>query len=248
MKARIDVINRSRDPWSKIRNWDFFGSYMPVFGIAKFRLEKRAETRLIEVTKSTTDDRGNVTGSETNYEWKAKDTLSLQFQWFTWKRYRFKWVRVETPIGWGEAIANNQTGDGSIEPCPTRELGDGGSGRPECPRWLGHNKITEMAADNGVRDLNGNESREKMGATFNGIRAYRSLTEEIEQQQDPRLVLRVEVAMPINDIRSSESFLNSEKFKASVKAPGEVLTSVSTAEVYYQRPEDSLSVVGERAS
>ncbi len=245
MKARIDVINRSRDPWSKNRDWNFFGSYMPVFGIAKFRLEKRAETRLIEVTNSTTDDKGNVTSSETNYEWKAKDTLSLQFQW--WRPIK-GWKRVETPIGWGEAIANNQSGDSSIEPCPTRDIFDGGTGRPECPRWLGNNKKSERYADAGIRDLNGNESREKMGATFNGIRAYRSLSQEIEQQHDPRLVLRVEVAMPINAIRSSESFLNSEQFKASVKAPGEVLTSVSTAEVYYQRPEDSLSVVGERAN
>ncbi|MEE9334686.1 MAG: pilus assembly protein TadG-related protein [Granulosicoccaceae bacterium] len=244
MKARIDVINRSRDPWSKTRNWDFFNSYMPVFGIAKFRLEKRAETRLIEVTTTQADDRGNQTSSQTNYEWKAKDSLSLQFQWWTPTLRGIRWKRFETPIGWGEAIANNQVGDGSIEPCPM----DDNDGRARCAKWLGHNKLSELAADNGVRDLNGNESREKLGATFNGIRAYRSLTQEIEQQQDPRLVLRVEVAMPINDIRSSESFLNSETFKASVKAPGEVLTSVSTAEVYYQRPEDSLSVEGERAN
>ncbi len=241
MKARMDVINRSRDPWSKKRNWDFFGSYMPVFGIAKFRLEKRAETRLIEVTTTQTDDRGNQTGSETNYEWKAKDTLSLQFQWFKWKRTRFKWVRYETPIGWGEAIANNQSGDGSIEPCPVSNPFRVGNGRPECAKWLGHNKTSEAAADMGLRDLNGNESRKKMGATFNGIQAYRSLSREIEAQESPRLILRVEVAMPINDIRSSDTFLNSEKFKASVQAPGEVLTSISTAEVYYQRPEELLS-------
>ena len=248
MTARIDVINRSRDPWSEKRDWDFFGSYMPVFGVAKFRLEKRAETRLIEVTTTQTDDEGNQTGSETNYEWKAKDTLSLQFQWFKWKRTRFKWVRYETPIGWGEALANNQSGNGSIEPCPVTNPFRGGNGRPECAKWLGHNKTSEAAADMGLRDLNGNESREKMGATFNGIRAYRSLAQEIEAQENPRLVLRVEVAMPINSIRSSESFINSEIFKASVQAPGEVLTSVSTAEVYYQRPEDSLSIEGQRAN
>ena len=248
MKARIDVINRSRDPWSKKRDWNFFGSYLPVFGLAKFRLEKRAETRLIEVTKTTTDDKGNKTGSETNYEWKAKDTLSLQFQYFKIKNYRPRWVRVETPIGWGEAIANNISGDESIEPCITRDRQDGGTGRPECPRWLGNNKVTEKMADSNVRGLNGEKSREKMGATFNGIRAYRSLSAEIENEQDPKLVLRVEVAMPINKIRSSETFLNTAKFKAPIKVPGEVLTSISTAEVYYQRPEDSLSIQGERAN
>jgi len=158
MNSRIDVINRSRDPWSKNRDWNFFGSYMPVFGIAKFRLEKRAETRLIEVTTANTDERGNQAGSQTDYEWKAKDTLSLQFQWFKWKRTRFRWVRYETPIGWGEAIANNQTGDESIEPCPIVDPFRGGNSRPECAKWLGHNKTSEAAADRGLRDLNGNKS------------------------------------------------------------------------------------------
>lgn len=244
MKARMDVINRSRDPFSKTRNWDFFSSYLPVFGVAKFRLEKRGETRLIEVTKHTTDDQGNRTGSETKYEWKAKDTLSLQFKW--WKIY--KWKRIETPIGWGQAIANNEGGSGSIEPCITRDVDDGGTGRPECPRWMGNNSTAEMLADNNVRGLNGEASREKMGATFNGIRAYRSLSQDIEDEHDPRLVLRVEVEMPINQIESSDSFLQSDRFKAPVKAPGDVLTSISTAEVYYQRPEDSLSEEGERAN
>jgi hypothetical protein len=244
MKARMDVINRSRDPFSKTRNWNFFSSYLPVFGVAKFRLEKRGETRLIEVTKHTTDDQGNRTGSETQYEWKAKDTLSLQFKW--WKIY--KWKRIETPIGWGEAIANDVGGNGSIEPCITRDPDDGGTGRPECPRWMGNNSTAEMLADNNVRGLNGEASREKMGATFNGIRAYRSLSQEIENEHDPRLVLRVEVEMPIDSIKSSDSFLQSDQFKAPVKAPGEVLTSISTAEVYYQRPEDTLSEEGERAN
>jgi len=241
LKARIDVINRSRDPFSKIRNWNVFNSYLPVFGLAKFRLEKRGETRLIEVTESDVDSNGNKRTPETNYEWKAKDTLSLQFQYFKIKRGRPRWVRVETPIGWGEALANNQAGDASIEPCNVASLNNGFSTKLQCPQWLDKNRQAEQLADNNVRGISGEKSREKISATFNGIRAYRSLSEKIELKHDPKLILRVEVAMPLTKIRSSEKIISSESFKAQTHAPGDMLTSVSTAEVYYQRPDDLLS-------
>jgi len=247
MKARIDVIDRSRDPFSKSRNWNFFSSYIPVLGLAKFRLEKRGETRLVEVT-TTGNGKGAQTNPQTRYEWKAKDSLSLQFKYFKVKRGVPRWVRVETPIGWGQALANNESGDASIEPCKDYASVKGFAGVPVCPRWLGNNSAAELLADNNVLGLNGEQSREKMAATFNGIQAYRSLSEQIEHDRDPKLVLRVEVAMPIQHVRSSEKFISGATLNAPLHAPGATLSSVSTAEVYYQRPEDVLSVQGERAN
>jgi hypothetical protein len=100
LKRKADVINRSRDDFTKKRNWK-----LGTFWLAptlKFKLRKEGATHLV------------YDGEQ--WAWKAKDTLSLH-----WRRYRCswkgcKWKRREIPISWGAAYASEDIGCGGS--CP----------------------------------------------------------------------------------------------------------------------------------
>ena len=223
MDERTDVIQRSMDGFSRSRNWDFFSRYLPIFPMVSIRVERRGKTELIKVNA--------LDGAQ--WEWKAKDSLSLQTK--IWRPF-LGTKRIEVPIGWGEAYANGVNG-GSIEPCSSPDpwaFSFGG-----CPEWLGNNRYGEHLAD---------AAQIKISSSYAGIRAFRALSTDSRDEVDPRLVLRVEVAMPVEAINSSTRYVSGNRFAASIKSPGALLSSVSLAEVFYQRPDVPLSATVEAAN
>ena len=216
LTRRADVINRSLDDFSANRSWKFFRFWLPITPISLARIEREGTTRLIQVNS----DEGP------RWEWKAKDTVSLNTK--IWRPFR-GFHRIEAPIGWGEAYSNLDSSR-SIEPCD--EVHAFGGIQP-CTRWFRRNKWAEFSADHGI--LN---SRERLNASFHGIRAYRALTEAIAAEDDPRLTLRVEVGLPVSAISNASTSRLSGRFSTLMTAPGEVMSSVSNAEVFYRRPDE----------
>lgn len=220
MRRKADVVKRSLDRFSQKRKWKFFKYWMPLSPFTLIRLEREGATHLVE----------RVSENGIEFEWKAKDNLSFNTR--IWRPFR-SWKRVEVPIGWGEAFANERGID-------TIEQPDAGSPSPFQPytRWFRRNAWAEYNGDYGVRSLQGSESLQAIDG-YHGMRAYRSLSARNRATQDPRLELRVEVSMDLNTIRSSDHFTAGSTFSAPLVSPGDVLTSIGVAELFYEKPVEN---------
>jgi len=218
IRRKADVVNRSLDRFSRKRNWKFFDFWMPTGPLRLVRVHREGTTRLIE----------RETADGVEYEWKAKDTVSLTTR--VWKP--FKWKRYEAPIGWSEAFANAQ-GVQTIEQPNAVSVIRGRSHN----QWFRRNKQAENFADRGVPSLvTQQESLHGMG-NYSGMRAYRSLSAENRLATDPRLELRVEISMDLDTVNASDAVTSGTTFETSLVAPGDMLTSISIAEVFYEKPD-----------
>ena len=230
-----DLITASRDDFSRKRSFIEPGTKLPGIGFDnnwlwlgshRYNIVKDGETRLIHKPGS-----GN-----SEWEWKAKDTISLHSEkwkpkWHNW--LRFKKHRELLPVGWGESFVQDDI-----------ECGSGSN----CPKWATdgkrQNPKAEGYADNNALDI---------GANYSGVRAYYDLKDLSETNQDPRLLLRVEVNAPGKKIRTSTKIPNlgspnppgganrrgvveSGMFYAGDKLSGEVASAVGSGEVYFKRP------------
>ncbi len=220
MSERAELVNQSRDAFSQQRNWKFFKNFWYYSTpLLRHRIYREGETRLIQVA----GDNGP------QWEWKAKDTMSLHNKlWLVFKSKRF-----EIPIGWAEAFANTQDANQTIEPgacTPT-------SARRHCARFLDVNKRSEYLADTGVRSPVKQKETQIAMRGYTGLQAFRSLSEATIQSGVAHLKLKVEVAMPEEQAKSSEALGIGGDFSAPVSLPGAHVSSVSVAEVFYQRPD-----------
>lgn len=240
MQRRADLINESRDQFSQRRDWEFFDSFwFYSTPLTKHKIFRRGDTRLV---RNDADEEGAA-----QWEWKAKDSISLQNKIHTWRGTK----RREMPIGWAQAYANNQgANDDSIEPCETdhRELAPGVA--EGCPRWLGYNRRAERLSDMGVvSPARGTQSQIHMDATYHGIRVYRDLAALPDQAKDPRLGLRVEVHTSADSLSNSDDIIKKEPFNAELRYASAEMAAIASGEVYYRRPElDAGSVVTEYAN
>lgn len=218
MRERADIIRDSRDTFSRARDWSFFSGFLYIGPFFKIDLVKEGETRLVE--------RVGENGLE--WEWKGKDTLSLQ----TRIRIPFKgWKRIEAPIGYGQAIANNSP-DISIEEGACTHV----SQYRRCKRWGDLNRTAEKFSDLNVRSLRGGDSRIQMSG-YQGLNTFRRLSEETIDGNFPRLKLRVEVKAPLENLDSSNEFLADKLLETPHTMPGEIMSALSVAEVYFKPPD-----------
>lgn len=228
MDERVQMINDSRDSFSQQRNWKFFSFWFYSTPLLRHQIRREGTTELVRVDTQT--------GIE--WEWKAKDTMSLQNRLWHWKGTK----RYEVPIGWAEAFANSVNSNRTIEPgaCTTaREMR-----RKDCARFLGINRHGEYLADIGQRSVQGHQTRTAM-RNYTGVQAYRSLSQASIDQEKPRISLKVEVALPVESVKGSDALGSKGAFQVPLDAPGDKLTSISVAEVFYQRPDTDLAGRGD---
>lgn len=227
VRDRTLLIGESTDDFTRERNWKLFSPMLYTSPFTRHQINREGETRLIEAEGPN---------GELQYEWKAKDTIQLRNEFLL----LVKNVKVDVPVGWAEAIAN-ESGGRTIETgagCQQMNVFGGlRIGVPVCGgQWLDRNKKSETLADLNI-SFNGVQSQIKTSG-YTGIQAFRSLSEATLENKDPKLLLRVEVAMHSEDLADSSKSVSGEKFSAPVVAPGEILSSISIAEVYYQRPDN----------
>ncbi len=224
MDERMKMINESRDHFTRKRNWKFFNFWFYSTPLLRHQIRREGTTRLIRVN----------TPEGIEWEWKAKDTMSLHNRLWHWRGTK----RYEVPIGWAEAFANSQGSERTLEPgaCTTvQEMR-----RRDCARFLGINRRSEYLADIGQRSVQGKETRIAM-SNYTGVQAYRSLSQATIAEASPQISLKVEVSLPSSLVKGTDALGSGGQFAAPVTAPGERMTSVSVAEVFYKRPDADLS-------
>ena len=227
MRARAELVRGSQGEFTKERDWELLPVDFHLL-VASFNVDREGETRLVE----SMDADGNLV-----FEWKAKDTVSLDLGHWSWRK---GWDHTDVPIGWAEAYANSIQDERTIEEgaCTSerdffQSLSPFGDGR-DCERWLDRNENAERLADAGVR-FGRTESRVSMNA-YQGINPFRDLSEDAIEEDFPTMRLKVEVALPADGVRSSDALGSGGDFRTGYRTPGDVLTSVSVAEVFFKPP------------
>jgi hypothetical protein len=229
---KADVINRSKDEFTNARNigqrqlLPGSPSKITIFPM-RFWIKKEGRSNLI-AEEGDSDD--------IEWEWKGKDTLSLHSETYRctfrrgcgWRSHR------ELPMGWGSRYVN---GDFECE--------EDDEGREICPEYMSENRWAEDLAD---------LESEELDADYNGIRAYYDLSDLSEENKDPRLVLRIEVELPEDEVRTaskienlgSDSVPNEETgngigmgvFGTEDRMAGEGIASIASGEVFFHPPDD----------
>jgi hypothetical protein len=219
MNERKNVIEESRDKFTRERNWRLGSLFFPPNLLVKQELVKEGQTRLTRY----------VTPLGPRWEWKAKDTLSLHTRTRKW----FGSSRVEIPVGWAEAFTNENSSRYTLEG-PACGINPSA---PKCIRYGNKNKAAEYAADRGIPSPVTPVSTNVSMSGYGGINAYHSLSQETRKVSDPRLQLKVEVSMPASVTDTTDSMPTKGIFDTKPTAAFKKLSSVSIAEVYYQRPD-----------
>ena len=232
MQTRMqDVTMRSRDGFTSNRGWQFNG---PDIGIASVRIIKGGDTRQLSLGDAT-----SRTDSNLDWEWKAKDTLSLHFRWrcptFT---NPGRWCNSETPMGWGAAYASTTGQDF----CSYWD----NSGNCGNLTWTANGSAEYLAEAYSPTSLNG----------YHGVRPYRDVAglnvDEIDEStHDPRLSLTVEVYKPGTAVRTStiagigspgdpqaaRNGIGPGMFRLNDNFAGGNMSAISKAEVFFRRPD-----------
>ena len=234
MQLRAGIINESRDAFTRERNWKFFKNFWFYSSpITRHRLYREGETELILV-----DNQG-----KSQWEWKAKDTLSLHNRLWRWRGSK----RYEIPVGWAEAFANSESSNRTLEPgaCTTAQEFQRSN---NCARFLGANRQAEYFADTGLKSPFGLEQTRVAMRGFTGLQAFRSLSEKTLRKELPRVQLKIEVSLPEQAIKSADASGLGDTFTSPVAVLGGMISSISTAEIYYQRPDLDESQALEKAN
>ena len=221
MDQRASLVNQSRDEFTRERNWQFFNFWFYSTPLTRHKMFREGDTRLIKTESAD--------GVE--WEWKAKDTLSLHNRLWHWKGTK----RWEVPVGWAEAFANTANSDRTIESgaCSTPTQMKYG----RCARFLGMNRHAEYLADIGTPSpIRQTQTRTAIKG-FSGLQAFRALSTASIEEGHPHLQLKVEVSLPVTQVNDTESLGLNGRINSPVDAPGEHLSSISVAEVFYKRPD-----------
>jgi hypothetical protein len=213
LKRKADVINRSRDNFTKKRNWKL-GTFW-LGPTEKFKLRKEGATHLV------------YDGEK--WAWKAKDTLSLH-----WRHYRCswkgcKWKRREVPVGWGSAYASEDIGCGGS--CP-RWVSHNRRAQSLANRY----DPEEIAGYNGVRayydltDLSANNKDPRL-----------QLRVEVQVSEgDVKTSTKIE-GLGSSSAPTSATVKNGigeGAFWTADKTASNTMASLSSGEVYFERPSE----------
>jgi len=215
MIARTALVNDARDAFTKEREWELFADFWYYSTpIDRYKFFRQGRTVLVQ--------RNGIDGPR--WEWIARDTLSLHSR--IW--HIFGETKIELPVGWGQAHANDVPGSTASLLAQGCRASDPWV-EPQCGWWTKNRSAEQMATV---------ESRSMRG--YSGLKAFRSLSEQSLEHGDgdPVLRLRTEVALDTSRVPTSESHVDSKVFATAVAAPGDRLSSISIAEVYYRRPDE----------
>ena len=225
MQSRVDMINRSLDPFSRNRDWRFFNFWLPTSPFTWVRLQRQGTTRLVI---------GDAAEGETAYEWKARDGLSLMTK--IWRPFRGV-KQVEMPVGWGEALFNQAGSRRSIESplCTTRNVGV--ASLEQCEgHWLPSTPRAESLANQRAPGIRGSESQAALRGTYHGVRGFRALSDDALASDTPSLLLAVEVGLDAEQLPDTGSRVTG-RF-AGHRDSVSRYSSLAMAEVYYEHPSE----------
>ncbi|MBT2990010.1 MAG: hypothetical protein KME65_13735 [Candidatus Thiodiazotropha sp. (ex Ctena orbiculata)] len=248
---KADVINRSKDEFTNSRNLRT-GDMLPGapnrldLGIIRVWVKKEGRTNLISEESSTGSNlfQSNNSTSNLEWEWKAKDTLSFHIEVWDCDHRGCGWDHDEIPLGWGSRYVNGDFECDDSQYSSSNWWGwffynDG------CPRYMQENRWAERLA---------NMEKEELDADYEGIRAYYDLQDLSQTNRDPRLVLRIEVELPQNHVRTASKIdglgsdsVPSEELRTGIgqgmfgtqdQMVGNGLAAISTGELFFHPPDD----------
>ncbi|MBX2880540.1 MAG: Tad domain-containing protein [Granulosicoccus sp.] len=225
MRERERMINRSRDAFSRDRDWDLSTLLFPPNLFYSQKVIRQGQTRLVRYNTSN--------GPE--WEWKAKDTVSLH----TKINYIFGSKKKEIPIGWSQAFANSRSQLRTLE-----GPGCGLGGVQRCQRYTENNKKSERYSDIGIPSPVKRLPTNIPIRGYGGIHGYNSLSQSALRNEDPRLQLKIEVSMPVKHAYKNTLDQNKGLLHTPKGASAELSSSISVAEVYFQPPDIYGSVNG----
>ena len=223
MQERAQLIMDSRDEFTSARNWDLFDWWVPSTLLTWHKLRRQGTTQLVSIN----------TAQGMEWEWVAKDTMSLH----TTVLGFFGDDLTELPVSWASAYANSRNSNRRIrrQACGGASLLISGFGNGRCSRFVDDNHLAEEFADTGIPNLSLRNSLQPMFG-YGGVRAFRDLSDGARSAEDAKLTLNVEVSLPATEVRDSNAIMNTEQLSAPVVVAGNTLSALSTAEVFYRRP------------
>ena len=223
MQERQQLIMASRDEFTSARNWDLFDWWVPSTALTWHKLRRQGATQLVSVR----------TAQGMEWEWVAKDTMSLHTKVLGF----FSSDLTELPLSWASAYANSRNSRQRVrrQACGTASTLIPAFATGRCSRFLDDNHVAEELADTGFLNLSLRRTLEPMYG-YGGVRSFRVLSDDARSAEDAKLTLRVEVSLPATERRDSDTIMNSEQLSAPVVVAGNTLSALSTAEVFYRRP------------
>ncbi|MFK7860459.1 MAG: Tad domain-containing protein [Granulosicoccus sp.] len=222
MLERQQLIMQSRDTFTRARNWDLFDFWMPSGLRTLHKLRRQGATRLLSVR----------TPQGLQWEWVAKDTMSIQTKKYSWRGKKLS----EFPVAWASAFANSRSSNRPInrQSCSRQLVSRKRTG--QCINFTGDNHRAESYADMSVPTLLGKRTLIPISG-YGGVRSFGVLSEEARSAEDARLTVKVEVSLPAQELRGSDAIVNAEQLSSSVVTAGNTLSSISAADVFYRRPQ-----------
>ena len=226
MRERQDIIMASRDEFTRSRSWSLFDGWFPTPALLVLHdLKRQGQTQLVSVK----------TAQGLEWEWMAKDTLSyhVKVEKVFWDDDYF-----ELPLGWASAFANSKNTNLPInsQQCISSGQIPGFSSNRKCSRFTKNNHDAELLADINFVSLGLRHPLKSMKG-YGGVRKFWGLSEKARTAEDARLKVRVEVSLPLQQVNESDTLLNAEELKAPVVVAGGILSSLSSADVYYRHPQ-----------
>lgn len=229
---KAEIVNRSKDQFTAGRDVGHRELGLPKINLAviRFSVQKEGRTNLV-IEEGEPDQFGN-SSQELEWEWKGKDTFSLHVEKYGCDWRGCGWSKSEIPVGWGSRYVN-----GDFE-CEENE-----DGQEECKKYMRKNKTAELFAD---------LESDEIDADYEGVRAYYDLKDLSKNNKDPRLVLRIEVQLSGDQLRTSSQLdglgsaasaesrtgMGAGTFNQEEKMLANTMASISSGEVYFHPPDD----------
>ena len=221
MKERHELILASRDEFTHARNWDLFDFWVPSSLLTWHKLRRQGDSTLVSVD----------TESGLEWEWMAKDTLSIHTKTLGFFGSR----KVELPVSWASAFANSKNSTSPLESQGCDSTTSISVSR-NCDWFTKNNHVAEDFANNNVTSLAGRQTLKPISG-YGGVRSFWVLSDRARSAEDARLRIRVEVTLPAQDIRESNTLISEGHYDAPVVVAGNVMSSISAADVYYKHPQ-----------
>jgi len=223
MLARASAVNASRDSFSKDRSWKFFDSFwFYSTPLTRHRLYRQGSTELLSTIRN----------GENQWEWKAKDTLSLHNRLWRWRGTK----RSEIPIGWAESYANSENSRYSFSTnCDSTVFSING----QCDSYSSLNRRAEDLASRGIRTALGRDTKIGMQG-YGGLQDFRALSSDTLDNDNPTIKLKLEVSLaPKQQVATDQQDDSAdETWVGSATTPVVHASSIGAAEVYYHSPND----------
>lgn len=161
-------------------------------------------------------------GSNQGESWTAMDTISFHFSEYGCSWSGCGWSHLETPLGWASTSSDNRVDIDNV--------GEGSS-------WGSSRDINGTAAN-----YAGSEQDTRGG--YSGVQAFYGLSTRAHKQSHTDNIAVV-VSKPQKNLRtSSEITVSGDRTNPAINESmsGDRMTALSTAQAYYSRPKDLMTL------